>query len=163
MNIQLLITAALAAFVVESIVPRPVMAQNGTPPQPESFSFTIYPGDPLGSCAFPIEISAEGKAKAIALPHGNFIFTSPGLNATVTNLVSNKFITLNITGSFHQTTNSDGTVVTTANGRNLLTDPIAGVVLAIGNFSFAFDAMGNLVQPLTSQGGQLIDVCKQLE
>jgi hypothetical protein len=47
-------------------------------------------------------------------------------------------------------------------GRNLLTDPVAGVVLALGNFSFAFDANGNLVQPLTQQGGLLIDICALL-
>ena len=44
-------------------------------------------------------------------------------------------------------------------GRNLLSDPFAGVVLAIGNFSFAFDVNGNLTQPLKMQGGTLTDLC----
>jgi len=73
-----------------------------------------------------------------------------------------KQVSLNITGSFHQTTTLNGTVVTTATGRNLLTDPFAGVVLAIGKFTFAFDAAGNLIQPLQGKG-QLIDLCALLE
>lgn len=48
-------------------------------------------------------------------------------------------------------------------GRNLLTDPFAGVVLAIGNFSYAFDADGNLTQPLKMQGGTLTNLCASLE
>ena len=47
-------------------------------------------------------------------------------------------------------------------GRNLLSDPVAGTVIAIGNFSFVVDAEGNLVQPLEGEG-PLIDVCALLE
>lgn len=49
-------------------------------------------------------------------------------------------------------------------GRTLFTSPgldEAGFVLAIGNFSFAFDAEGTLIQPLAGKG-QLIDVCELL-
>jgi hypothetical protein len=35
-------------------------------------------------------------------------------------------------------------------------------VLAIGNFSFVFDAGGNLIQPLEGKG-QLIDACALIE
>jgi hypothetical protein len=52
-------------------------------------------------------------------------------------------------------------VETVATGRNLLGDPDAGLVIAIGDFSFVFDAKGNLIQPLTGEG-QLIDVCEAL-
>jgi hypothetical protein len=128
-----------------------------------TITFDVDPGDPLGSCAFPINISAEGKAKTIILRSGNLILTSPDLNATVTNLSKPaKQVNLNITGVWHQTTSADGSVTTMVTGRNLLTDPVAGVVLALGNFSFAFDANGNLVQPLTQQGGLLIDICALL-
>ena len=97
------------------------------------------------------------------LPKGNLIFTSPGLDATVTNLTDpTKQVTLNITGSFHVSPTSDGGSLFVVTGRNLLTDPIAGVVLAVGNFSFAFDASGNLTQPLTKQGGTLTDLCALL-
>jgi hypothetical protein len=49
-------------------------------------------------------------------------------------------------------------VVTMATGRNLLGDPDAGFVLAIGNFSYVFNAQGKLVQPLKGEG-QLTDIC----
>jgi hypothetical protein len=65
---------------------------------------------------------------------------------------------LNITGTFHQSTDSNGDKVTVVTGRSLLGDPDAGFVLAIGSFSFKFDAAGNLVQPLAGTG-QLIKVC----
>ena len=95
---------------------------------------------------------------------GNLIFTSPGLNATVTNLNDPaKQVTINITGSFHVSPTSDGGQLFVATGRNLLTDPFARVVLAIGNFSFAFDAKGNLTQPLTMQGGTLTNLCELLK
>jgi hypothetical protein len=68
---------------------------------------------------------------------------------------------INITGSFHQSTDEEGNVVTVATGRNILGDPEAGFVLAIGNFSYVFDADNNLVQPLQGEG-QLIDICELL-
>ena len=99
----------------------------------------------------------SGKAKTLQLPGGRFIFTSPGLTATLTNVESGEQETVVITGAFHQTTLENGDVVTEATGRNLLGDPEAGFVIAVGNFSYVFDAEDNLVQPLQGEG-QLIDV-----
>ena len=78
---------------------------------------------------------------------------------TLTN-VSNraKSVTLNIAGTSHQSTDANGDLVTVVTGRNLQGDPDAGFVLAIGSFSFKFDATGTLVQPLMGQG-QLVKVC----
>jgi hypothetical protein len=53
---------------------------------------------------------------------------------------------------------ANGDVVTTATGRNLLGDPEAGLVLAIGEFRYAFDAGRNLLQPLQGKG-QWQDIC----
>jgi hypothetical protein len=129
------------------------------PPEQINVTFDINVGDLPASCAFPIRISAEGKSKTIALPDNRFILTSPGLKATVTNLANpSRLVTLNITGAFHQRTDPDGSVVTVVTGRNFLTDPLAGVVLAIGSFSYAFDASGNVIQPLAGSG-QLINIC----
>jgi hypothetical protein len=53
------------------------------------------------------------------LPDGRFIFTSPGLTATLTNLDPNgnqETETLSITGALHQTTLENGDVVTVATG-----------------------------------------------
>ena len=115
-------------------------------------------------CPFAVQLSQAGKTKQIDLPGDRVIFTFPGLDVTVTNLTSEptKEVTLNITGVFHITTEQDGSVVTMVTGRNLLFDPQAGFVLAIGNFSFAFDAEGNLIQPLEGEG-QLIDVCGAID
>ena len=52
--------------------------------------------------------------------------------------------------------------VTESTGRSLLFDPQAGFVLAIGNFSYVFDAGGNLIQPLEGLG-QLIDACAMID
>ena len=130
--------------------------------RPEDVSFTIT--IPAGEvCTFGVQLSQSGKAKTIDLPGDRFIFTSPGLHATVTNLDdSTKQVTLNITGAFHQTTEQNGSVVTVVTGRNLLFDPQAGFVLAIGRFSFVFDVGGNLIQPLDGQG-QLRDVCAMID
>ncbi len=154
---------SLVLLTLASVFSGKSSAQNGTPPQDVTSSMDIYPGAPLGSCTFPINISTQGKGKTIVLPKGNMIFTSPGLFATVTNLNDpTKHLTLNITGSFHVSPTSGGGSLFTVTGRNLLTDPFAGVVLVTGNFSFAFDSLGNLTQPLTMQGGTITDLCTAL-
>jgi hypothetical protein len=52
-------------------------------------------------------------------------------------------------------------VTTRITGRNLPFDPVRGVNLTIGNFSFVFDAEGNLLQSFEGKG-QVIDVCELL-
>jgi hypothetical protein len=113
-----------------------------------------------GECAFNVQFSFSGKAGQINLPGNRIIFTSPKLSATLTNLSdTTKSVTLSITGSFHQSIDQNGNIITVVTGRNLLVDPVAGFVLAIGTFSYIFDSSGNLIQPLMGTG-QLIDVCK---
>ncbi len=46
-------------------------------------------------------------------------------------------------------------------GRNLLFDPEAGFVLAIGRFTIREDADGDLVDPLSGKG-RLVDICELL-
>lgn len=136
---------------------------NGGPPGPQPIDITLQAGESPNPCTFGIRIQGNGKTKTITLPGNRDIITSPGLHVTVTNLADpSKQVTLNITGAFHQTTEPDGSVVTIATGRNLLFDPVQGFVLAIGHFSYIFDAEGKLTQPLKGKG-QLIDVCALLE
>ena len=104
----------------------------------------------------------SGKGQTVALPGDRFIFTSPGLTATLTNLDHGNQETLNITGALHQSTLANGDVETVSTGMSILGDPEAGFVVAIGNFSYVFDKKGKLVQPLSGEG-QLIDVCEALE
>jgi hypothetical protein len=154
----------VVAFVVSAIscifmLPPADAQQKGTPPTDVSGSQDLPAGAVFGECAFPVRLEQSGKAKSITLPGGRSIVTSPGLHVRLTNLnAPAKSVTLNITGTFHESTDSNGDMVTVVTGRSLLGDPDAGFVLAIGSFSFKFDAAGNLVQPLAGTG-QLIKVC----
>jgi hypothetical protein len=114
-----------------------------------------------GACAFDILAQQSGKVKEIVLPGGRTIFIFPANTITLTNPANQKQETFVITGSFHQTLLENGDLVTVATGRNALLDPEAGFVISIGNFSFVFDATGNLIQPLQGTG-QLIDICELL-
>ncbi len=158
------IVLALSIILALTMAAPTVLAQEGPPNggAPEDVSGIVPPEFFPSTCDFPLQLEVNGKAKTIELPNGGFIFTSPGLDVTITNLDNGEQATFNITGSFHQTTNLEtGDVTTLARGRNLLSDPEAGTVIAIGNFSFVSDAEGNLVQPLEGEG-RLIDVCALL-
>src|ERR687890_2050168 len=104
-RIVLLMVGILSALVVAAPM---VYAQsdNGGAPEDASGTIVVNPGDYPGSCEFPFSLDFSGKAKTIELPNGGFIFTSPGLDVTITNLdTPENQATFNITGSFHQTTN----------------------------------------------------------
>lgn len=144
-----LFSCALAVLISLTIGQLSVAAEDSPQQGPPADASTVITIDPGGACTFGVELSLTGKGKTINLPGDRVVITSPGLFATVTNLADpTKQVTLNITGVFHQTTEQDGNVVTVVTGRNLLLDPEAGFVLAIGNFSFVFDVGGNLIQPL---------------
>jgi hypothetical protein len=134
-------------------------AANGGAPQPfTNVEYPVIQANSPGGCPFDVSWTATGAGKTIAVPNGLTIAISPRLNVTVTNLSDpTKSVVLNATGAFHQTTDN-GVTTTVVTGRNLLTDPYAGMVLALGTFSFGFDAAGTLVQPLTGTG-QLVNVC----
>jgi hypothetical protein len=51
------------------------------PPTDASGTFEVS-----GLCAFDVRFDVTGKGSTIALPGGGFIFTSPGLTVTLTNL-----------------------------------------------------------------------------
>jgi hypothetical protein len=160
-RIVLLMVGILLALVVAAPM---VSAQsaNGGAPEDASGTVVVNPGDYPGSCEFPFSLEFSGKAKTIELPNGGFIFTSPGLDVTITNLEEpENQATFNITGSVHQSTSENGDVVTVMTGRNFAIDPVAGTTVVIGRFSFIFDAEGNLIQPQTGTG-QRIDVCELL-
>jgi hypothetical protein len=129
--------------------------------KPDRLDDTFVWDDASAICGFPVEVHVSGKAKLIVLSRDRATALSPALEATVTNLATGATITLSITGAFHETTQANGDVVVLGTGRNLLTDPVAGFVLAVGRFSWTVDAQGNLVQPLSGIG-QLTNVCALL-
>jgi hypothetical protein len=133
-------------------------ASAAGPPVPVSFTDTVEAGV---LCDFAIQIEASEKDKTIDQPGDRILLIFPGAIWTLTNLSNGNQEALRIPGSFHITTLANGDVVTVVTGRNLLFDPFAGLVLAIGRFSFVFDAENNLIQPLQGKG-QLIDICELL-
>jgi hypothetical protein len=155
-----MVVSVILALVVAAPM---VLAQpnGGKPKDVDEKPIVLDSGAVFGKCDDPVSLEYSGKAKTLQLPGERFIFTSPELTATLTNVVSGVRETVVITGAFHQTTLENGDVVTEATGRNLLGDPEAGFVVAVGNFSYVFDAEGNLIQPLEGEG-QLIDVCELL-
>jgi hypothetical protein len=156
----LLMVGILLALVVAAPM---VLAQpnGGKPTNVDETPIDLDSRAVFGKCDDPISLVYSGKAKTLQLPGGRFIFASPELTATLTNVESGEQERVAITGAFHQTTLENGDIVTEATGRNLLGDPKAGFVIAVGSFSYVFDAEGNLIQPLEGEG-QLIDVCELL-
>ncbi len=154
----------MVGIVVALVVAAPMVSaqSNGGAPEDASGTIVVNSGDYPGSCAFPFSLEFSGKAKTIQLPNGGFIFTSPGLDVTKTNLDKpENQATFNITGSVYQSTSENGDVVTVMTGRNFAIDPVAGTTVVIGRFSFVFDAEGNLIQQQMGTG-QRIDVCELL-
>jgi hypothetical protein len=131
------------------------------PIEPFTVEFTIVEGARFGSCAFDVLVQATGKAKTITTPTGKVIGVSANTTAKATNLESGKSVQYSVNGTFISTTDSFGNVTTKATGRNFLTDPVAGVVVTSGNFTFTFDEDGNLVEGLSGTG-KIIDVCAAL-
>lgn len=132
-----------------------IASNGGAPTEVDPTPFDI----PAGAfCDFAFRVTPSGKSKALTLPGERMIFLSPGLTWTLTNLETEKAVTFRIPGAFHVDTLENGDLVTVVTGRNILGDPIAGLVLAVGRFSFVFDAFGNLIQPLQGEG-RLVDIC----
>lgn len=159
---SLSLTCAVGVLLVILTAPD-AFAQNGHPPEVLSDFFTIEAGDPNGSCAFPVSVSIQGRAKFIGKRGhpGLFIVSSPGLNVTFVNLSDpTKEVTLNITGSLHVTKTSGDAFL--AKGRNLLIDPTVGIVISIGNVSIRIDQNGH-VTVVNVKAGRLVDVCELLE
>ena len=135
---------------------------QAAPPEPFTFTLDVPVGFEFGSCDFPVRIVATGKTKSIQTPTGRTIGVGANTTGTVTRTDAvPKSVEYKINGSFHQTTDADGNVTTKATGRNLLTDPEAGVVVTSGNFTFTFNAEGELVEGLSGTG-RIIDVCAEL-
>jgi hypothetical protein len=111
------IVLAISVILALTMAAPTVLAQseNGVAPGDASGTLELAPNDPRfpGSCDFPMRLDLSGKAKTIELPNEAFIFTSPGLDVTITNRDNGEQATFNITGSFHQTTNPENGEVTT--------------------------------------------------
>src|SRR5690242_16375970 len=80
-----------------------------SPPIPNEGTFVIPAGSVFGECAFDVQATLTGKSKTLTLPGDRSIITSPGADITLTNVSDpSKSVTLNITGTFHQSTTQQG-------------------------------------------------------
>ena len=160
------IVLALSVILALTMAAPTVLARSVNGVKPVDVSGRVPPQFFPGTCEFPLQLDLSGKAKLIHVPEFSAlgsISTSPGLDVTITNRdTPENQATFNITGVFHQTTNPEnGQVTTVVTGRNLLSDPVAGTVIAIGNFSFVLNSDGTVAKPLEGEG-QVIDVCALL-
>jgi hypothetical protein len=169
------IVLAISVILALVVAAPTVLAQgNGGAPGDVNQSFEWPAKDPTApptdfasvGCTFPLHFELTGKAKTIELPDGGFIFTSPGLDVTVTNVDTGEEVTFNVTGSiFKSAPDDNGIVDYVITGRNLALDP-AGVFLNIGRFTYTLDesdpANPKIVKPQEGEG-QAIDVCELLE
>ncbi|RZL92371.1 MAG: hypothetical protein EOP82_10395 [Variovorax sp.] len=160
MNNPSLLRLSVAAGVAFALHLPQAQAQQ-SPPLPFDATFSL-PAAPAGPCTFPVRIDVVGKQGILALPRGVTIFTAPMQFATVTNLTTSASIRLTATGAFKVTTDQNANIVTTVTGRNILLDPVAGLVLGSGIFSFVFDNLENLVTPLNGTG-RLVNICSMVE
>jgi hypothetical protein len=159
------IVLALSVILALTMAAPTVLARSVNGEAPEEFSGTVpFPS----TCDFPLKVEVSGKAKTIVLPDGavvgvTSIGTSPGLDVTVTNVTTGEQATFNITGAFHNSadTPNPGQVTTVSTGRSLFYDPVAGTVIAIGNFTIVYNSDFTVATPLEGEG-QLIDVCALL-
>ena len=159
---------ALLALVVAAPLAFAQSRGGGAPEPIPDEPFTLEGArNPVGAqCTFDVFVEPSGSTKEIDVPERRgeaerTIFIFPAAMYTLTNEDTGEQVTLNVTGASHQTTLENGDVVTVVTGLNLLGDPQAGFVLAQGDFSFTFDAEGNLTEPLHGTG-QLTDVCALL-
>lgn len=148
----------ITAMMIGLVLLLSLLAQAQLPPEDATDTFTSPAGE---TCAFDVEFQLSGKAATIELGGGQSITIFPGFAVTMTNGNTGTQITISATGSFHNTVLANGNTEIVYTGRNLILDPEAGFVLAIGTFRAVYDPTGEVVEPL-SGNGQLIDVCELL-
>ena len=152
--LALAVALALALLAV-AVVASP-KAASAAPPEPVDDTFVVE-----DECAFPVLVEVSGKIKFIDLPGERTLITSPKLRATLTNLETDKQVTLGITGAFHIRTLANGDTVYVFTGRNLLFGPDTDFILTIGRFTGRESAAGEF-SPITGKG-RVVDICALLE
>jgi hypothetical protein len=148
--------------VLAAVLLSTVCAAQSGPPTPPAPSSQILSASP-STCLFDVRLDFTGKVKFIPLPGNRAIAIFPGQFTTVTNVSNGKSVTLNTTGLAHLTFTADGGLIGTGTGRNLVSDPTIKLSFVVGNFSYAFDADNNLIQPFTLQGGEVTSICSLLQ
>lgn len=142
-----------------------VAAASSGAPGDGSYSFDSPSADVFALCPFAIHADVTGKIKVNSLPNSRSITINPGQYATIAKTETRKQVTLNSTGTFHDTTDENGITTEHMTGRNLTWDENTGFVLIIGDYTWAWDDSGNVTQHLTGQGQISLtpwDICAML-
>ena len=160
---RLLPSIPLLMLVAALLVP--ASAATAAPPSSvDSQTEEFLAGD---ACAFPISVTYTGKSGFNELPHNPqfaAISTSPGLKATVTNLVTGNAVTVNATGAFRYVPQPDGSLIIRAGGHNLLygAPGIGATALATsGPVTLRVSPEGEFVGADVS-GARVRDLCAEL-
>ena len=149
--------AKLAMLASVAFFNTSIAAAGGSPPVDAGLNLDWDAG---AGCDFPINIKVSGKASLITLPDDRLLITAPNQRVTVTNRdVPANSITFVATSTFRLSTDANGNLVVVANGRSVLQDPVANIlVLVIGSFSFEISGLTDLTGT-----GQVTDICALIE
>jgi hypothetical protein len=114
-------------------------------------------------CGFPVQIDIFGDNITIVSASGDRAFGAfPGGRATLTNLDTERSLTVNIAGPFHQSLGADGSLTLTGTGPSLfflLFRGKPGITLLDGRFVDRFDSQGN---ETFRSVGKTRDLCAEL-
>lgn len=113
-------------------------------------------------CDFPVQIDLFGTDLGIFFDGGREFHAFPNGRATLTNLVTERTLTVNIAGPFHFRVGADGSATLEGTGPSLfflLFRGTPGITLLNGRFVLAFDAQGN---ETFSNVGTSRDLCAEL-
>ena len=114
-------------------------------------------------CAFPVQFHIVGTDVGIFFDNGNEFHAYPQARATLTNLVTQGTLTVNIAGPFNFQLEDDGSATLVGTGPALfffLFQDTPGITLLSGRFVLSFDAQGN--ETGFSSVGRTRDLCAEL-
>ena len=114
-------------------------------------------------CAFPVQIDIAGTDLEITSASGDRVFDAfPQSTATLTNLDTERSITVSIAGPGHTTFGADGSFTLVGTGPTLfffVPELFPGITQFNGRFVITVDAEGNLT---FSHVGETRDLCAEL-
>ncbi len=151
--------ATLALAAVTLTASGAAAANQGGAPAPLDVNVEFAAGE---VCAFPVSMVFDGKLKVMSFSGDRTTAVWPGLRATFTNLADHgKSVTLRGSGTFHDTVQPDGSVLSVNTGHVYLIGGRFGASLYIGNFTTTLPAGGDYTDPVGHF--RLIDVCGMIE
>jgi hypothetical protein len=114
-------------------------------------------------CNFPVQFHIVGTDLGIFFDNGREFHAFPNSRATLTNLVTQRTLTVSIAGPAHIQFGADGSLTVVGTGPGLfylLFRGTPGITLLTGRFVWSFDAQGN--DTGFSSVGRTRDLCAEL-